>query len=480
MTRAYCFFSVHEKLFAPVAVELRSRWGVEEFSGFVWGEWQARFLRRGPIRFDPLLVFTRDISREAERGKPDLGLLADRERAYGVSISRMVHAERHLLRGRSWDQVMRLVEVTIRRVEAAYHEARPHFVFTEDVSCLTSYVHFVEARRQGIPFWCVGSARLPNRLSVYSAGLQRWERTEARFYGFLERGLSTAQRVRAEEFVTQFRQRPVRPTGMETRARVPSVEFGDLVRLREYSERWLGDDRDPTVTSPPEMVRQRVTRLARIRWASATGLYEKPARGERYLLYPIHFQPEASTLVQAPMYLDQLALVEDLAKSLPAGYRLWVKDHLSNRGRRPLEELSRLRRMLGVRLLGPDEDGWELMREASAIVVITGTMGWEGLLLGKPVVTFGDVFYNVVPTVLRGGQVPKDGWHALLARAVGGGTVDMAPVHALIVAIDETSHSGFMKNPNTFPAVLEPANVRAIADAIGSSALGGERLPHSA
>jgi len=115
---------------------------------------------------------------------------------------------------------------------------------------------------------------------------------------------------------------------------------------------------------------------------------------ERYVLYPIHFQPEASTLVQAPYYLDQAVLIEDISKSLPVGYQLYVKEHVSNRGRRPLAFYKRLRETFGVRLLGPYEDTWTLIRDAAAVAVITGTVGWEGLLFGKPVVTFGDVFYN--------------------------------------------------------------------------------------
>ncbi|MCC6217539.1 MAG: hypothetical protein IT376_21960 [Polyangiaceae bacterium] len=470
--RAFCFVSVHEKLFAPVAAELRARWGVAEFSGFAWGTWQQRFLAAGPVRFDPLVVFTRDVLPRAARDEPDLGFLEAREREYGISLARMVHAERHLLAGRSWRQVMRLAEVLIREFEAALQSARPDFVFTEDISCLSSYLCFAEARRQGIPFWCVGSARLPNRLSVYASGLQRWERTNARFAQFMAGGLDAEQRGAAERWVAEFRARPSRPTGMETRARVPGLETADAGRLWEFTARWAADRRDPTVTSPTTMVAHRATRLVRMRWAAATRLYEAPAHGERYVLYPIHFQPEASTLVQAPYYLDQAALIEDLAKSLPAGHRLWVKDHLSNRGRRPLAELRRIRDTFGVRLLGPDVDGWELVRGAAAVAVITGTMGWEGLLLGKPVVTFGDVFYNVVPTVFRAGALPKDDWGALLARAVRPEPADMTPVYALVSAIRETSFPGFMKNPNTFPAVLQPGNVRAIADAIGASATG--------
>ncbi|MGB5351766.1 MAG: hypothetical protein WBN10_19310, partial [Polyangiales bacterium] len=35
-----------------------------------------------------------------------------------------------------------------------------------------------------------------------------------------------------------------------------------------------------------------------------------------------------------------------------------------------------------------------------------------------------------------------------------------------VAAIQATSRPGFLKNPNTFPAVMEPKNVEHIADAL--------------
>lgn len=466
--RAYCFFSVHEKLFLEVARRLRDQWGVSGFSGFVWSEHQARAIRESGVHHDSVLVFSRDVLADADDGTPpDLDWLALRERELGVSIHRMIFAERHLVSGRTYEQVMRLVEVALRRIEHALREARPDFVFTEDVSCFHSYAHWAIARQLGIPFWSIGSARLPSRLSVYKSGLQRWESTNARFEQLLRDGLTPEQRELAERYVADFRERPRRPTGMETRSRPPSFSRRDTTLLLTYLRRYVDDRDDPTATPPWLAVGQRIRRIYRQRAAALTDTFDAPVPGERYVLYPIHFQPEASTLVQAPYYLDQLALIADLAKSLPAGVRLYVKEHLSNRGRRPLSFYRTIRETFGVRLLGPDVDTWRLIENAAAIAVITGTMGWEGLIFDKPVIVFGSVFYDVIPGVYRACEVPKDGWATLIAAAVTKHVPRPEALLTYLVALRETSYPGFMKNPNTFPEVLEPHNLDAITSALG-------------
>jgi capsule polysaccharide export protein KpsC/LpsZ len=258
---------------------------------------------------------------------------------------------------------------------------------------------------------------------------------------------------------------------MDTRAKGPTVELHDAARFRNELALYFGDSGNPTATPPLQVIRQRFQRIARVKVASLAGVFEAPVAGEKYVLYPIHFQPEASTLVQAPMYLDQIALLQDIARSLPIGYRLYVKEHVSNRGRRPLEFYQAIRAIHGTRLLGPDEDTWSLIRNASAIAVITGTMGWEGLFFDKPVVTFGDVFYNILPGVTKASQVPKDGWFRVFKQAIDAHRPDRESLLALVAALQERTYPGFMKNPNTFPAVLVDENVenitRALADAAG-------------
>lgn len=469
--KAYIFFSVHEELFHRMAVELRPL-GMNSFSGFVWGTQIRDAIVGKGITYDPLVVFSRDLLPKANDGaKPDLEWLAKRERELGVSIQRMLTAERHLLAGRSFDQIMRLAEVALREIADALDRAKPDLIFSEDISCFHSLVHFALAQERGIPFWAIGSGRLPRRVSVYKSGPIGWEKFEQTFADIRQRGLTAEERARAESYLKEFLERPARPTGMAQRSMKPGIKGKDALRFGTATKRYLGDPDDPTVISPWRQVQRRLVRMERVAMADARGVFEKPVEEEKYVLYPIHFQPEASTLVQGPMYLDQVVLLRDIAASLPIGYRLYVKEHLSNRGRRPLSFYNAIKALPAARLLGPDEDTWELIRNANMIAVITGTMGWEGVLFGKPVITFGSVFFNAHPSVLRAGDHSKDAWYQLFQRASANFVSDREATLAMIAALQTASYPGFIGSPGNFPEVLEPENLRqlthALADGIG-------------
>jgi len=463
---AYFFFSVHEELFRRMAERLIPR-GVTRFSGFVWSEQQRKAITGHGIEYDPLLIFTRDIAPGMNDGrKPDLAWLRKRETELGISIQRMLASERHLLAGRSYEQIMRMAEVALREIASALDRAQPSFLVSEDVSCFHSYAHLALARERGLKFWRITSGRMPYRLSVYSAGTRRWERLESTFNELQTRGLTSAERAAAESYVTEFRDRPARPSGMTTRAKRPGIELRDLAVLRRAARRYFGDRADPTAVGPLRAVKQRVRRITRVATADIRRVFERPVSGEKYVLYPIHFQPEASTLVQAPMFLDQVALLRDIAASLPVDHRLYVKEHVSNRGRRPFSFYEQINAIPSVRLLGPDEDTWTLIREASVIAVITGTVGWEGLIFDKPVVTFGDVFFNLLPQVYQAGRAPKDEWFSIFDRAAKSHTPDREAVIRFVAALQKSSYPGFIGNPGSFPEALYPQNVSNLTNAL--------------
>ncbi len=468
--KAYVFLSVHQELFHRVAERLRA-YGVDEFSGFAWGIQQVESISNRGIDYAPMTVFSRDLLPEIDDGAPpDLVWLEQRERELGVSINRMLTAERHLLAGRTFTQLQRMAEVALRKIAAAYDEAKPDFVFSEDVSCFLSYVHFVLAKERGIPFWCISSGRLPKTLSVYSSGFQTLDRANHKYAELLERGLTEEEAAEADRYIDTFRTKPTRPSGMEKRDTVPRIQLTDLGRLGTAMSHYFGDRDDPTAVSPLRAIRQRLQRIARVRVAAAMHVFESPVPDEKYVLYPIHFQPEASTLVQAPFYLDQVVLLQDIAKSLPIGHRLYVKEHVSNRGRRPIEFYEAIRRIPAVRLLSPNEDVWSLIRNAGAIAVITGTMGWEGLLFGKPVITFGDVFYNRVPQVYRAFEVPKDRWYEIFRRALFEHETNETALRTFVAALQQAALPGSIHNPKVFPYVLDEENVENVARALGAAA----------
>jgi len=114
---------------------------------------------------------------------------------------------------------------------------------------------------------------------------------------------------------------------------------------------------------------------------------------QAFAYFPLHLDPEASTMVLSPMHTDQIAVVEAISKSLPLGINLVVKEHIPMLGHRPRGYYKRLSRMPGVILISPFEDSLSLIKQASLTCVITGTAAWEAMLLQKPTLIIGNSPY---------------------------------------------------------------------------------------
>ncbi len=109
-----------------------------------------------------------------------------------------------------------------------------------------------------------------------------------------------------------------------------------------------------------------------------------------FAYFPLHVDPEASTMVLAPMHTNQIAVIESLAKSLPIGMNLVVKEHIPMLGRRPRDFYKRLAAIPSVVLASPYEESPTLVSKASLTCVITGTSAWEAILLKKCALIIGN------------------------------------------------------------------------------------------
>jgi CDP-glycerol glycerophosphotransferase (TagB/SpsB family) len=120
-----------------------------------------------------------------------------------------------------------------------------------------------------------------------------------------------------------------------------------------------------------------------------------------FVFFPLQVEPEISTMLYAPYYTDQLWMAKQIAKSLPIDCVLYVKEHPAMYGKRPFNFYKDLTSIPNVRLVRPNISSFELTTRAALLIVITSTVGWEGHLLKKPVIVFGDVFYNKLPGVVK-------------------------------------------------------------------------------
>jgi hypothetical protein len=137
-----------------------------------------------------------------------------------------------------------------------------------------------------------------------------------------------------------------------------------------------------------------------------------PASGTPYVYFPLHLQPEAQTSPMGGVFVDQYLAVEMLARALPPGWVLLVKEHPVQRfAKRDYGFYERLGRIGNVRLVSRSTGTFTLMEQCRAVASITGTAGWEALFMRKPVLVFGNAFYRGAP-----GTVIADDAEELTAR----------------------------------------------------------------
>ena len=138
-----------------------------------------------------------------------------------------------------------------------------------------------------------------------------------------------------------------------------------------------------------------------LRYLVSRKYYHMADYERKFVYFPLHYQPEASTLVCAEKYEKQLFFIDSLAKSLPADTVLYVKEHYTNLGHRDPHFFKELQKYPNVVVIGPWESSRKLMEKAVAVVTLTGTAGWEAMLLRKPVLISGNIFFENAPGVIK-------------------------------------------------------------------------------
>lgn len=130
--------------------------------------------------------------------------------------------------------------------------------------------------------------------------------------------------------------------------------------------------------------------------------YTSLAEAGPFVYYPLHVPGDMALTLRSGEYLDQLALVDYLARTVPATHRIAIKEHPAMIG---ALDASRLRSLLDVHdnviVLPPGTNNYEVLKAATAVVSVNSKSGAEAALLGKRVLVLGDAFYSDAPIVER-------------------------------------------------------------------------------
>jgi hypothetical protein len=93
--------------------------------------------------------------------------------------------------------------------------------------------------------------------------------------------------------------------------------------------------------------------------------------------------------------------MQNVAQSLPWDSCLYVKEHPQAVGTKDMGFYNRVKSTANVRMIYPHVSSRALIAKSSGVITITGTAGMEAMLMNKPAITLGDVFYTFVPKLVQ-------------------------------------------------------------------------------
>ncbi|MFP3938692.1 MAG: hypothetical protein ACLF0P_00145 [Thermoanaerobaculia bacterium] len=389
-------------------------------------------------------------------------LLIDRHNWTGASLmacTRVIH---------------RFVPVWLDLLE--YH--RPDFVLFHDSPHLPfSQLLFSLARLRGIPAAMVLDTAIEGRLIVRTSV----EAQDLR----VARGADPVT-IRPSRYITEVipKQRQLTPMqkDLSLLRRVGLNKPGKLLR-RLPRALTPHPDRFPSLVpdNPKAYLHRLLFNLStarRIR--SCLRLYSKHAVDglprEPFVYYPLHFQPEATTLLLGRSLWEQVNNIHLLLDGLPENWRLVVKEHpqmLRYAKSWPrARDLTFYRELLSdprIHLLPLHFSSQVAVRGSEIVATVSGTAGWEALQAEKPVITFGYPWYRSLPGVLHARS--RSEVSRMLSRAKAGElAVDAAQVAR---ALDRRLEEGSLV-PGTWRDSLAPTDAserERLADEFGKSML---------
>lgn len=120
---------------------------------------------------------------------------------------------------------------------------------------------------------------------------------------------------------------------------------------------------------------------------------------------PLHLTPEATTeywVDSEDYYYYELSLLRCLRELTDKGYTIFVKEHPMMYMKRPRRLYDRLQRFPSVRMVHPFELSTNLVTKSDLVVIQTGSVGVEAIMLGTAIVRS-----EAVPYYCTAEQVPS-------------------------------------------------------------------------
>ena len=418
-----------QRHFAPIGHNIAlhlQKLGVKEFCSYAEPRNVYEYLiSRKDIKYTGVLSDEK-IHEKYKLEKLDANYLNWLEKEYGLpNLWPYLYIDRILMNGQfireypydkpalTHEEMMRATQAAAKEIISFLKTEKPDFLVMSVVSSLGSMLLYHIAKKEGVKTFIIRPSRLSNDYQIASENYTGFSWAEKIFNELQSGKRISPKKQEAISILEKFRNHPapfikdfhpsVKPISKTKQLEflLPSRLLNNISWFIKLNLAYfLKKERDYTDEIPWYSIWDKIKRKCR-NLRGYNDLYSKPDFNEKFAFYPLQLQPEISTMLMAPLYTDQITNIRHIARSLPMEFKLYVKEHFNMFGFRPRSYYKELLKIPNVKLIDPVFPGFDLIQNAKLIFVLTATTGWEAIFLKKPVISFGEIFYNALSTVKK-------------------------------------------------------------------------------
>lgn len=367
-----------------------------------------------------------------------------------INLWHAVYFDR-FLKNKTEDFIIKQISYYIYAWEEIFKKHKPAYIVNETVTGLWNYIPLTLARHYNCTY--LGYLVTKNTSKYYFTRdiMGSFPQMAEKFEALKKSGLNEAEKKQAEDFTNEFRKKHLVPSYMKITSSLPKIHnFFNLYRITvnifKDLKLFFSAKNDYKIDFRLNGYKRDFTRLWRVLYMKCFKLFSLPDRSQKYILFPLHYQPEASTDIWAAYHADQYNVIVNLAKSVPFGYKLYVKEHYAVLGSKEIAFYKKIKKLPNVQLIDPWVKINDLINGAAAISVLTGTTGLEGIILKKPVIIFGNVFFDIYPQLFKVKDLEK--LPEIIEQAINNFKVDEEIYQKYILAYITSGYEGRVHGNN--------------------------------
>lgn len=375
-----------------------------------------RFIKQHPD-FESAHVVLKEwqVVEDAMKHKPDLGNIRLYEKAIGnptlwepIICDRRVYLGKHCkvkqdYRPRySHEQMLSILEIALQRLERLLDEVRPDIVLSLDPVIFGDYLLYLFCKSRGIPMLFLRTTKIKNYIE-FNDGIFGCSNHIYKLFQQYENedGHGDEYTKQAEAYLTEIEHEDIRYEGMilipserkkvQSRRNPVNTLVRGLLTESEYLLKYRKDHGTPGLLFPYLYKKFISPFKAWIQARRYSEYYVSPDKlaSLNFAFYPLQSEPEISSLIWGKSYMNHIETIRNIARSLPVGMKLLVKEHPRALGYRSNGYYAKILEIPNVLLAHPDQEVQPIIKKAKIVISIATFVALEAVIKHVPSIMLG-------------------------------------------------------------------------------------------